>query len=72
MFEHETIRSRFRFRKLEPVTHKYVLRWLCPACGCAIEHLVHPNTITPLMCPARYCHQGFQIKVDQVFVAEPL
>lgn len=72
MFEQERIITRFRFRKLEQVTHKHLVRWQCPTCGCEIEHLVQPNTITPLTCPARWCHQGFQIKADEVFVADPL
>ena len=68
----ETIIPQLRFRKLQQVTHKHLVRWQCPTCGCTIEHLVLPNAITPLMCPARGCHQGFQIKGDEVFVAEPL
>jgi hypothetical protein len=57
--------------KLEQVTHQHFVCWQCPSCGGEIEQLVLPNTITPLTCPARGCQQGFQIKGDEVFVAEP-
>jgi hypothetical protein len=72
MFEQETNIPRFRFRKLEQVTHTHLVHWQCPTCGCEIEQPVLPNTITPLTCPARGCQQGFQLKGDEVFVAEPL
>ena len=72
MFEQAILIPRLRFRKLEQVTQKHYVRWQCPSCGCEIEHLTQPNAITPLMCPARGCQQGFQIKGDEVFVAESL
>jgi rubrerythrin len=61
-----------RFRKLEEVTQKHLLRWQCPRCGYVMEYPVLRNTTTPLTCQARTCHQRFQIKEEEVFVAEPL
>ena len=72
MLESKTLRTQLQFRKLEQVTHKHLVRWQCPRCGYAIEHLVWPNTTTPLTCPARQCQQRFQIVGDLVFTADPL